>query len=355
MEGDVYRRLARRLDAIPNGFPATESGVELRLLAKLFTPQEAELAAQMNLSLETPEAIAGRVGADPQQTARTLKEMARKGLIRYRRGEGTLLFALMPFVVGIYEEQLPRMDRELAELVEAYFSDPAARPLLGVAPAIHRVIPVDEAVPFDLEILPHERASALVESARAWGVRDCICRVQQKLIGKGCDHLLEVCLNLAPVEGAFDGSPSTRAISKEEALHLLRAAEEDGLVHTVGNYQDGHFYICNCCSCCCAVLRAVTEYQVPNAVANSGFLAVVDEAECIGCGECVERCPFTALALPEDVARVDQARCVGCGVCTVTCPTGAIGLQRRADAPEPPPANLKEWMARRAQARGMAV
>lgn len=354
MGEEVYRRLAQRLDAIPNGFPATESGVELRLLAKLFTPQEAELATRMNLSLEAPEAIAKRIGADPQQTARTLKEMARKGLIRFRRGEGTLLFALMPFVVGIYEEQLPRIDRELAELVEAYFSEVGGKIILDVAPAIHRVVAVEEAVPFDLEILAWERASALVESARAWGVRDCICRVQQKLIGKGCDHLVEVCLNLAPVEGAFDGSPSTRAISKEEALQLLHAAEEDGLVHTIGNYQDGHFYICNCCSCCCAVLRAVTEYQVPNAVTNSGFLAVVDEEECIGCGECVERCPLTALVL-EETARVDEARCVGCGVCTVTCPTEAIGLQRRADAPEPPPANLKEWMARRAQARGMTV
>jgi electron transport complex protein RnfB len=45
MSQDVYRRLAERLDAIPNGFPATESGVELKLLAKIFAPEEAALAS----------------------------------------------------------------------------------------------------------------------------------------------------------------------------------------------------------------------------------------------------------------------------------------------------------------------
>ncbi len=352
MEKDVYRRLAQRLDAIPNGFPPTESGIELRILAKLFTPEEAALAAQMRLSFETPQEIGARVGLDAQQAYQTLRAMARRGLIRARRGEGTLLFALMPFVVGIYEEQLTRMDRELAELVEAYFREREGQTILGTAPPIHRVVPVGEAVPFDLEIFAYQRAADIVESARAWGVRDCICRVQQKMLGKGCDRPVEICLNLAPVEGAFDGSESTRAISKEEALQLLRQAEEAGLVHTTGNFRDGHFYICNCCPCCCAVLRGMTEYHVPNAVAHSGFLAAVDADECIACGECVERCPFTALALPEDVAQVDEARCVGCGVCTVTCPTGAIRLQQRADT-ESPPANLVEWMLRRAQARGL--
>lgn len=36
----VYRQLARLLDTIPNGFPATESGAELKLLARLFTLEE---------------------------------------------------------------------------------------------------------------------------------------------------------------------------------------------------------------------------------------------------------------------------------------------------------------------------
>jgi len=45
MEPDaLYRQLQRHLDRMPVGFPATESGVEIRILRQIFTPEEAELA-----------------------------------------------------------------------------------------------------------------------------------------------------------------------------------------------------------------------------------------------------------------------------------------------------------------------
>lgn len=356
MNEEVYRRLAQRLDALPNGFPATESGVELRLLAKIFTPQEAALAAQMRLGYEPAEVIAARAGADPQQAYTVLKGMSRKGLIRARRREGGLAFALLPFVVGIYEEQLPRMDTELAALVEQYFRETAGRTVFETPPPIHRVIPVEEAIPFDLEVFPYERAAAIIESARSWGVRNCICRVQQRLVGKGCDYPLEVCLVLAPVEEAFDGDQVTRSISKEEALQILRTAEEAGLVHSTGNFRDRHYYICNCCPCCCAVLRGLIEFGVPTAVARSGFRSIVDESTCLGCGACVERCPFGALSVPEAVAVVDAGRCLGCGVCASACPVEAIRLERLpAEEVVLPPADIREWMLERAQARGIRL
>ncbi|HID87018.1 MAG TPA: 4Fe-4S ferredoxin [Anaerolineae bacterium] len=355
MSEDVYRQLAQRLDAIPNGFPATESGVELRLLAKIFTPEEAALAAVMRLTREPAAAIAARAGVDPDTAYRTLKGMVRKGLIRAKRGKDQLTFGLMPFVVGLYEEQLPRMDGELAALFEQYYQETRAG-ILRDAPPLHRVIPVGEAIPFDLEIFPYQRASELLEGAKAWGVRDCICRVQQRLVGKGCDRPVENCLVFAPVEGAFDHSDVTRPITKEEALRILREAEEAGLVHSTGNYRDGHFYICNCCTCCCGVLRGVAEFGIPTAIARSDFHAVVEAEECIGCGDCVERCQFGALSVPEDLCVVEVARCVGCGLCTTACSTGALRLERRPEGEvPPPPANIKEWMIQRAQERRISI
>ncbi len=50
MTDDVYRRLAQRLDALPHGFPSTESGAELRLLEKIFEPEEANLASVMRMT-----------------------------------------------------------------------------------------------------------------------------------------------------------------------------------------------------------------------------------------------------------------------------------------------------------------
>jgi ferredoxin len=356
MTEDVYRKLAQRLDAIPNGFPATESGVELRLLAKIFTPEEAALASVMRLTREPAADIAARAGVDPDTACRTLKGMARKGLIRFKKDKGQLTFGLMPFVVGIYEEQLPRMDAELAALFEQYLQETRGGSIVREMPAVHRVIPVGEAIPFDLEVFPYEHATELLENAKSWGVRNCICRVQQRLVGKGCDRPVENCLVFAPVEGAFDHSEVDRAITKEEALHILREAEEAGLVHTIGNYRDRHRYICNCCTCCCGILRSVAEFGVPITAVRSDFHAVVDAEMCIGCGDCLERCQFGALSLPDDVCVVNYGRCVGCGLCTTVCSTDALHLERRPEGEvPPPPTDIKEWMVQRAQKRGISI
>jgi electron transport complex protein RnfB len=350
---EVYRKLAQTLDAIPHGFPATASGAELRLLAKIFIPEEAALASVMRLSLEPASTISARAGVDPKAAYRTLKAMVRKGQIRAGKKDGQLAFGLMPFVVGFYEEQLPRLDRELAELFEQYYQE--AKGALFAAPPIHRVIPVEEAIPANIEIYPYERASELLEGAKAWGVRDCICRLQQKLVGKGCDRPVANCLVFAPYEGVFDHSETTRPITKEEALHILREAEDAGLVHSPGNYQDDNYYICNCCTCCCGVLRTVAQFSKPTAIASSDFVAVVDADLCAGCGDCLERCQFGALAVPEAFCVVDVEGCVGCGLCTTVCPNQALHLVRRPPGRvPPPPIDLRDWTSRRAKARGLA-
>jgi electron transport complex protein RnfB len=353
MQDDVYRELARQLDALPNGFPATETGVELRLLAKIFTLEEAGLASVMRPAHEPAADIAGRAGVAPKEALRLLKEMVRKGLVSVRKGDGHLLFGLRPFVVGFYEDQLPRMDEELAALFEHYYQDSRGG-IVRDEPSVHRVIPVGEAISFDLEVFPYERASEMLEGAKAWGVSDCICRVQQRLVGKGCDRPVENCLVFAPVDGAFNHREVGRAITREEALQILRESEEAGLVHTTGNYRDGLRYICNCCTCCCGVLRGVAECGIPTAVARSDFRAVVDDASCTGCGDCVASCQFGALSV-DDVATVDYVRCVGCGLCAMACPAGALRLERRpAGETSLPPTDLDDWGEQRMQARGLA-
>jgi electron transport complex protein RnfB len=278
--------------------------------------------------------------------------MARKGLIRAGRQGRELAFGLMPFVVGFYEEQLGRMDVELATLFEDYFVETKGA-LARYGPPIHRVLPVEEAIPADIEIYPYERATELLNGAKSWGVQECICRVQQKLVGKGCDHPVENCLVFAPIEGAFTHSEVIRVISREEALRILREAEESGLVHSPGNYQDGHFYICNCCTCCCGILRSIAEFSMPTAIAKAGFLAVVEEEYCAGCGDCLARCQFGALALVDGMIEVDAVRCVGCGLCATVCPAEALHLERRpAEEMVVPPVDVGDWMAQRERERG---
>lgn len=353
---DIYRQLAQRLDALPNGFPATQSGAELRLLRKLFTPMEARLATVMKLRAEPANEIAARAGVDATEAYQCLKEMVRKGLIRFRRGDGELRFALMPFVVGFFEEQVGKMDEELARLVEDYFQEIRGLGLLDITPQLHRIIPVEESIPIEVEIYPYERASELLGAAKSFAVRRCICRVQKRLIGQPCHFPEEVCLLFAPVEGAFDHDPNSRVITREEAFAILRQAEEAGLIHSSANRQDGIYYMCNCCTCCCGLMRGIAEFGIANAVARSDFYAVVDENLCIGCGNCVERCQFKALSLPDEVCVVDLTRCMGCGVCASACSEGALSLRRRPVGEQViPPRDGREWDAERAKTRGIRL
>lgn len=102
------------------------------------------------------------------------------------------------------------------------------------------------------------------------------------------------------------------------------------------------------------MLRSVSEFSIPTAVAKSDFMAVVDADLCAACGDCLERCQFGALALPEDQCLVDIGRCVGCGLCVMVCPTEALHLERRPEGEiPPPPDNFRDWQSRRAEARGM--
>ncbi|HCA81159.1 MAG TPA: 4Fe-4S ferredoxin [Bacteroidetes bacterium] len=352
MHDDVYRRLARVLDELPNKFPATESGIELSLLAKLFTEEEASLACVMKLKPESATDIALRSGTDPKETRNTLKRMMAKGLIDIRKGEGEFSYALRPFVVGFYEGQLPRMDREMADLFEQYFLETKGG-ILRERPALHRVIPVEKAVPVEVNIHPYERASRMLEGAKSWGVRDCICRVQQHLLGKNCGHPVETCLVFSQVEHAFDRSKVDRALTKDEALKILRETEEAGLVHSSGNYRDGIEYICNCCICCCGIMRGIAEFGIMSAVAHSDFRIVVENGSCNGCEACIERCQFEAMTMVEGLAVAAKLRCVGCGLCVLVCPTDALHLHRRNEGEVPePPEDIHAWRAQRGAPKG---
>jgi Na+-translocating ferredoxin:NAD+ oxidoreductase RNF subunit RnfB len=347
----IYKQLAQRLDTVPNGYPATDSGVELKLLAKLFTPEEADLALKLTLTPESADQIAKRIGGNPGELEVALSGMAERGLIHEKRRKEGVSYALIPFVVGIYELQLENMDEELARIFEDYYKEGFHR-LLDLEPPVQRVIPVEQNVPGDTEVMPYELASELLGEAQSWGVMDCICRKQRKLIGEGCDHPMDVCMIFSRRPGTFDESRTIKAITKEEALEVLKRSEEAGLVHTVGNTQRGVYYVCNCCSCSCAILRGVSEYGLLSATAPSSFLASVDEDRCTGCELCLERCQFNAISVEDDICHVDQRRCFGCGLCIMACPDEAISLISRPAAQMPaPPESMPDWIRERAELR----
>ncbi len=353
MDTDGYKHLAEHLNALPGGFPPADNGSELRLLAKLFTPEEAELAAQLAQVPETTEEIAARTGMEISAVRKQLKSMARRGLIQVARKDGNLVFNSAPFIVGFFESQVQTMDSELAHLVEDYFHAGFAQMLL-IEPQYHRVVPVHEAVHRSVEVQPYESAAQLIYSMQSWGVQDCVCRKQTALVGKACEHPVDVCLGMDSRPNTFDGIPGWHALTRDEAMATLRRAAEAGLVHTVTNSEQGVTYICNCCKCGCGLLRGMAELGMANVVARSAFVNQVDDGLCTGCEDCLDACQFDALSMDGALARVDRDRCAGCGVCVLRCAVDALVLVRRpAEEVRPVPPTPADWARQRLAARGL--
>jgi ferredoxin len=120
-----------------------------------------------------------------------------------------------------------------------------------------------------------------------------------------------------------------RFITADQAVDALDRAERDGLVHSPLNAQRP-MGMCNCCGCCCGILRGITHFKLPpSKVIRSDFYSVCDQNACSGCGECVERCQVKAIRLEDELAGVSRDQCIGCGLCVSTCPTGALTLARK--------------------------
>lgn len=349
MDDPCYERLAEALDGLPNGFPRTSSGVEIRILKKILSAEEASLASRLGGSWETCETISERVGIPVEQAETRLTKMAERGLLWHTVKEGRPLFRLAPFIVGIYEDQLASMDHELAHLVEDYLANGGASGIMKPQPAIHRVIPANKATKSE-SVLPYDDVKAILIAAKSFGLRDCVCRVQQEHIGRKCDFPIRTCLFFSPREGP----QHEYSISKERALAFLDEAEELGLVHTVSNVMEGIGYVCNCCGCCCGLLRGITDWGIGNSVACANYYAEIDPEECVGCGICADRCQVHAISEDGEVSAVDRVKCIGCGLCVTGCPNGAARLQRKPDDEiVSPPTDFAAWEEQRLRNRGL--
>ena len=346
---DPYQLLAETLRRIPQGFNIDEGGVWLKVLKWIFNPEEAKLASQMKLISETPKKMASRLKLDVEYLDKILKVMDKKGqIIEYKSSDG-IKYGLMPFVVGIYEEQVDRMDADFAALMEEYFEVTGYSDLFDTEPEIFKIVPVNKVIPVETSIFPYQQAEEIVKKAKSWGIRDCICKLQQELIGNKCNYSKNVCLTFSKRENAYDDSTISKPISLDQAIQVLKDAEEEGLIHSSMNVSQGHNYICNCCTCCCGVMRSMVEFGQTRAFAKSDYEIEINEDECIACEVCVDRCQFNALTVDE-VCHVDLDKCVGCGVCAVVCDVGAMKLVLRKKIKKPT-RNMITWMLKKAWKR----
>ena len=346
---NIYKDLADALNKLPNGFPGTETGSDLRLLEFMYSEKEAELASKLTGNWETADDIALRLNKLTKEALSGLFSLAREGKVWMDRSAGKTKFRLAPFIVGSYEAQVDHMNEKMALLAEEYLHDGGAEGIMKPQPAVHRVVPVVETS--DLEwILPYDNVIAILENAQSFHVQDCICRKQKEALGEECDAPKHNCLSFSAVKREMKPGD----ITKKEAIELLKESEDAALVHSVSNVINGINYICNCCGCCCGVLRVITEWGIENSMARSNYEAIVKTEDCIGCELCLERCQVSAITMVDGIAVIDRNKCLGCGLCGTTCAAEAIELISRPEEEQiAPPENFGEWEKQRLSNRNI--
>jgi Pyruvate/2-oxoacid:ferredoxin oxidoreductase delta subunit len=327
---DIYERLRERLDMFPQGFPATKSGVELKILRQLFSPEEAEIMFFLRPYPEPVTTISERMGREESALAEILYDMSKKGLILRGAIQGYNFYFMAPWMVGIWEFQLNRLNQENIPLYEKYFEEGVVPERRRTKTAGFRVIPIERQLKDDTEVQPFEKVSEILESSQRFAVADCICRKEAKMMGHGCNKLMEACMTFDLAAQYYIENGLGREISKEEARKVLLKAEESGLVHHSSNHKDRKIFVCNCCGCCCKALLHINKYNNPAAIAHSSYYAVVDAEICTACETCVERCQVNAVRMEDHVSVILRDRCIGCGLCASACPTESITMVKKA-------------------------
>ena len=359
---DIYERLAKVLDATPQGFPRMKSGVELKLLKLAFTPEEVSLAGYLTCTYEYPAEIARRAGIDEEDAIVILGGLISRKLVRMQGppsypgmpapppGKDSL-FRLGPFMIGWYEAVMRMEGKEFAELFHQYMVEGGGERILAPRPGVLGVVPVRGSLKPELMAVmePHLDIDAHLQRHERFLVIDCVCKREMEALGHDDSRYpMKRC--------GFLGLPASvplgeHVLSREEADQLLRKLENMGLVHnaTYGFQMTAESpqYVggCNCDRYTCGVFNNHYPSQASN------YRSVIDPEKCIACGVCIDRCPVTAIAEDENgKSEVERAKCIGCGVCVIGCNDEAIELVPVSKEEWfHTPASMEEWEELRAQ------
>lgn len=347
MERDVYRELQEHLDNMPVGFPATESGVEIRILKHLFTPEEAEIALNLSAMPEPLERIYKRVRRDKDISISELEEildhLVEKGAIMggkflAKEGSDKKYYSKAQLAIGMYEFQVNRLTEEFAQDVFQYTDEAFAEEFHTKKTSQMRTIPINKSLKPEYHVGNYDNARQIVQNSEGpFAVLNCVCRQAMDKIGQPCKQtdIRETCIALQDMAKVVIDMEVGRELSKEDTFGLLDRAEEVGMVLQPENNQNPLF-ICCCCGCCCGVLTTAKKFPRPAEYFHTNYFAEVDSELCTGCESCISRCQMKAISLVDKVANVDLDRCIGCGLCTTTCQANAIQLVKKEKDTVPP-------------------
>jgi NAD-dependent dihydropyrimidine dehydrogenase PreA subunit len=198
----------------------------------------------------------------------------------------------------------------------------------------------DVAVPKSLAetVIPFDMANQLIfRNPDAIAAIECACRNARK---HDCQPANK-CIIIGEPYVSFvmqQKAANPIKLTKDEALELLKTCKEKGYVQNA-YFKDGvgnqMYAICNCCPECCVSIGAHKMFArlgiLEDSLAQSGYVAYVNESQCKGHGACAKKCPFGAISVKDGRSCVEEKLCMGCGTCAESCPEGAIVMRRDRD------------------------
>ncbi len=330
-ENAIYRALAKHLDLLPGGFPPSDTGADIRLLRRLFAPEEARMAVHLTIERQDTAGIASKIGITTTEAETRLQTMAEKGLILpiYSESEQTV-YQAVPFVVGIYEFQIHNLTEDFLNDLSEYWrtSNKNRKPSRDREMHQMRVIPSVSRIEVRPIAFPYERADDLVDAHSSYAVAPCICRRAAKIKGEGCDAPEDTCILFGEWADYYVRTGRGRLVDRDEVKELLTKAEESNLVLQPSNSKRIMF-VCCCCGCCCGILNGLKALPNPGEAVESPFLAQLTPENCTACWSCLDRRQMNALSEGDETVELNMDRCIGCGLCVSTCPSNALELIRR--------------------------
>jgi Na+-translocating ferredoxin:NAD+ oxidoreductase subunit B len=339
-QDDVYRKLRKEVNKMPIPFPETASGVELKLLKHLFTPEEAEIALNLNILPETIKRIHKRV--QKSGITITLKELEERldnlvnkgaimgGRIFESKGKGKQ-YSLAQLAIGMFEFQNSRLTKDYVHDFEQYTKEGFQKDMFKAKTLQLRAIPIGQSLTPESRIEPYNDMKKYVGGLKDdISVMNCVCRESADLIGVSSRNpeLRETCLTFGDSARYSIGRGYGRPITNGEALNILNRAEEAGFVLQPENACEPQF-ICCCCVDCCHALKMVKMLQKPSDLCASIYYTTIDPSKCKGCKKCMDNCAMDAISLKDKVAVVNLDRCIGCGTCFVACKNEAHTLHKK--------------------------
>lgn len=334
----VFEDLIFRLNQYQIGAPETAEMFEI--LSLLFKEEEALVGSCFPIGPTTLKSLAKKTGRTAESLKAVLESMAEKGLVMDRIVAGHRYYLLTPTLFGFFEFTFMRQDRNLpykrlAALLERLLEKALAEELFSSKTPMSRTLVYEKSLDaITSTVMPYDRVSELIRSSGSGSIQDCFCRRKAHLLEKKCQvgaPVDDVCIALGGVADFLIRRGFAKKVDTDTLLRILDKTEKLGLVHITDNVRDDPQFICNCCGCCCELLRGINQFGYERAINPSHFQLKVIEAKCNRCGACAKSCQVKALLLPgRGKIKLDASRCLGCGVCVSRCAHDALILVERS-------------------------